>query len=237
MKKTICGSIMIVWLIIGPRVYAAGQSTGTRSAYNQGVDSYNRGDYPNAGEQFRRAMNTENKREEQWTAYNLGNTAFKSGEAAQAKDPGAAMPYYKEALEFFQRAIELDHTDTQAKINYELTAKKIKETEQQQKQQQQKQDQKKDKQQQQSQGGSGQPDKQQQQQQQSQEQPQKKQSDREKSSDQEKKEAQPEQSAANEMTKDQALMLLDNFQRAEQQRPVQLNDQEQHQETIVGKDW
>jgi Ca-activated chloride channel family protein len=236
MKKTICGSIMIVWLIIGPRVYAAGQSTGTRSAYNQGVDSYNRGDYPNAGEQFRRAMNTENKREEQWTAYNLGNTAFKSGEAAQAKDPGAAMPYYKEALEFFQRAIELDHTDTQAKINYELTAKKIKETEQQQ-QQQQKQDQKKDKQQQQSQGGSGQPDKQQQQQQQSQEQPQKKQSDREKSSDQEKKEAQPEQSAANEMTKDQALMLLDNFQRAEQQRPVQLNDQEQHQETIVGKDW
>jgi Ca-activated chloride channel homolog len=76
-------------------------------------------------------------------AYNVGNTKFRQGEAAEAKEPQKALGLWAEALVAYRRALGADPDDVDAKFNHELVEKKIaalmKKLEEQKKQQQQQQ--------------------------------------------------------------------------------------------------
>jgi len=102
-------------------------------------------------------------------AYNVGNTKFRQGEAAEAKEPQKALELWAESLVAYRRALGADPDDVDAKFNHELVEKKIaalkKKLEEQQKQKQSQQDKQKDQkdqQQQQQQQGDQQKDQQQQ---------------------------------------------------------------------------
>jgi Ca-activated chloride channel family protein len=105
-------------------------------------------------------------------AYNVGNTKFRQGEAAEAKEPQKALGLWADALVAYRHALGADPDDVDAKFNHELVEKKIaalkKKLEEQRKQQQQKQDKQdgqKDQQEQQQQAQQQQPQQPQQQQQ------------------------------------------------------------------------
>ncbi|MCM8812483.1 MAG: hypothetical protein NC924_00920 [Candidatus Omnitrophica bacterium] len=91
-----------------------------RQAYNQGVDWYRRGEYEHAAQSFRQALNTEDRLLEQWGSYNLGNALVEQAQKLAATNPAGAVNALKEALTYYRRAIETDSHNEDAKINYEL---------------------------------------------------------------------------------------------------------------------
>ncbi len=234
---TFCSSASILTLLIilnlvfpGALLRAEGQEEAKtpEHAYNKGIDFYNNLDYNKAIDQFLGAFNTSNSTIEQWINYNLGSATCSKGQKVQESNPQEAQQSYKKALEFFRRAIELNPQDKNAKHNYELTALKLEQAKQQQ------QEQKKDKQQ-----------KQQEQNQEQKQQDQQKESgdDQDQSSDE--KEEQGQQGEHNsrqdtqpqEMTKEQAKMLLENFQNSED-GPTELRQlQQAAQDSSPEKDW
>ena len=143
--KIITLTLIMTW--ISPPHLAMAQTEKAERVYNQGIDFYNKADYNKAGEYFLKAFNTEKQKLEQWASFNLGNANFKNAEKMQDKQPEEALKSYTNALKFFQRAIELNPQDKDAKYNYELTAKKIQQQKQKQQSQKQKQQQQQQKQQ------------------------------------------------------------------------------------------
>ncbi|MFH1094113.1 MAG: hypothetical protein V1739_08210 [Candidatus Omnitrophota bacterium] len=146
MKKYSILILLVILNLVFPKALLLAQekAAAPEHSYNKGIDFYNKLDYNKAIENFLKAFNTENKKFEQWINYNLGNAAFETGQKAQGSNPQAAQQAYKQALEFFRRAIELNVHDKDAKHNYELTALKLEQAkqEQQKKEQQDKPDQK-----------------------------------------------------------------------------------------------
>lgn len=239
---------IIIWLVFfaGPG-WTAEQTVRPSVRYNRGVDFYNRKDYNKAADNFLKALNTENRELEQWTNYNLGNSNFEQAQVQEETDPSAALNLYKNALEFFRRAIDLNPKDKDAKYNFELTAKKIKQTEQQSKQEKQNsQDQKsqgdKQKEREQSQqAGKSEQNKNSSAREQKQQAQEKTaaQSQEQKDKEQEKKSSAAKLQEAREhqeMSQEEALMLLDNFQESEK-TPELINKEEQREESPVSKDW
>lgn len=85
-------------------------------------------------------------------AYNVGNTKYRLGQAAEASDPKAALGHYAEALVAYRRALGALPDDADAKFNYEYVERKMteleKRLEEQQKKQQEEQQEKEQQQQQ-----------------------------------------------------------------------------------------
>jgi len=223
MKKA--GLILIIFLMIWALpLHAAEESqakTDFRRSYNQGIDFYNKGDYNKAINNFLQALNTENKHGEQWSAYNLGNANFRSGQALEKENPAQALSAYKQAQGFYLRAMDINRKDLDAKYNYELTELKIKELSKQQQQQQQ------------------------QQQQENQPQDKNKEDMPQQSSDQSasQDQEQPRDSSQSngehrQMSKQEAEMLLKNFEQSQQTaEPMVLKDDQQQQSRENEKDW
>jgi Ca-activated chloride channel homolog len=251
-RKLYIGIFFIFLLAVCQSVFAADKPLDPDHAYNQGVDFYNKLDYNKAADSFLQSLNTQNKHLEQWSAYNLGSAFFGQGHAAEKKDPGAANQVYKKALDFFKQAIDIDPADKDAKYNYELTAKKIIEQDQKSKQdkknkqdQQDKKD-KQDKQNQQSQQGKQQEQQNkqgQEGQQDKQEEPDKQNQQSQQDKQQEEKDKQAQQSTQQneqrgQMTKEEAKMLLENFQQSEaKQKELNLYKAQQQQPAPGVKDW
>ena len=77
-------------------------------------------------------------------AYNVGNTKFRQGEAAEAKEPQKTLELWADALVAYRHALGANPDDVDAKFNHELVEKNIaalKKKLEQQKQQQKQQDQ------------------------------------------------------------------------------------------------
>ncbi len=98
--------------------------------YNKAVTLYKKTDFKEAHGTFMSVLATGEETLEQRTFYNMGNTRYRIGEAAEKTDPKNALKKYREALKYYERAIELDPDDLDPKFNYELTEKKVKELEQ-----------------------------------------------------------------------------------------------------------
>lgn len=237
--------LSLITTAICPTILAMAQAEKAEHVYNRGIDFYNKSDYNKATEDFLKALNTENRKMEQWASFNLGNAHFQNAEKMQDKQPGDALNGYKSALKFFQRAIELDPLDKDAKYNYELTSKKIQQQEQNQQQQQEKQknqqEQGQDSQQeQQKQQEQNNQQKQQDSQQQSQENQQQQSQRQNEKQEQESRDsaAEQKQSKPREMTKEEAQMLLENFKRSEDgPTELRLLDQQERKEQVTEKDW
>lgn len=242
--KLIKLSLLLMAVIIFPALTLGEESTiSPWKSYQKGVDFYHQRDYDKAGDGFLKALNTDDRTLEQWASYNLGDNAFEKARAIEEKDPAAALNLYNEALEYFRRAIIADHQDKNAKFNYELTAKKVKELDQQQKQNGQKQQNKQDKQKQgqdknkQSTSNSGK-DKEQNQQDNKQQDKQAKANKQDKPKEQSAaKDDQGKKGQQQQMSKDEALMLLNNFQRSEEKPQALITPDKENEPTEVDKDW
>jgi Ca-activated chloride channel family protein len=195
-------------LLLLPSVALAKTETWPQ-LYNDGVTAYHSNDFARAATLFESATSSPDRGLQQRALYNLGNTAYRLGEA---KTP-QAQQLWQRAIKSYESALALDPHDADAKFNHDFVKKKLEELKQQQQQQQQqqnqqnqqdkKQDQKKDEQQQkqdqQQHGSRGRPQKPEDQQSQEQKQQQ------QQSQDQQKQEQQKQEQAQNdEQQKQQA---------------------------------
>jgi Ca-activated chloride channel family protein len=126
--------------------------------YDEGDAAYRAGEYNEAEEAFRKALQTSNLNLQENSYYNLGNTQFKHGEAMEKVDQQRARELWESAVHSYESALKLkDAADT--RHNYEVVKRKLEELkkqQQQQQKQQQSQSQPNNQNQQQSQGGQGQ---------------------------------------------------------------------------------
>src|ERR1035437_8091983 len=214
-------------LLLLPSVALAKTETWPR-LYNDGVTAYHSNDFARAATLFESATSSPDRGLQQRALYNLGNTAYRLGEA---KTP-QAQQLWQRAIKSYESALALDPHDADAKFNHDFVKKKLEELKKRQQQQQnqqsqqdKKQDQKKDdqqqkqQQQQQQQDSQSQPQKpedkqsEQQKQQQSQEQ-QKQQAQQQKESPPE-QQSQPQSGQPENHEKRQAAALLDNLREDE----------------------
>ena len=117
--------------------------------FNAGAAAYKSGDYEKSATHFTEALLSPNPKLREAAAYNLANTLVRKGEAAP--EPEAKKTNWKNAIEQYDEALQLNPDNNFAKENRELVKKLIEDLEKQQQQQEQKQDQKQDQQQQQDQ--------------------------------------------------------------------------------------
>ena len=115
--------------------------------FNAGASAYKLGDFEQAISHFTSALLTENNKLREDAAYNLANSLVRRGEAAS--DKTAKKADWKNAIEQYTEALNLDSKNKQAQENRDIVKKLLEELEKQEKQQDkkdQKKDQNKDKQ-------------------------------------------------------------------------------------------
>ena len=210
--------------------------------FNAGLSAYAAGDLKAAADSFAHAAAGSDLSLQAKAYYNRGNALLH-----QAGSPAAAMPLptmstqelasaessVGEAIQMFENAIALDPKDVDAKANYELAVLKQQQIEQQKKQQQQ-QDQQKQDQQKQDQQNQDQPkqdpknqeeqqNQQQQQQQQKQAEPKPQPQPQPQEDPQQKEEPIQQEKSSEEMTPEEAAMMLDAMKAQEQSQRDQLH--------------
>jgi len=126
-----------------------GQPGSRELQFNAGAAAYKTGDHEKAATYFTEALLSSNPKLREAAAYNLANTLVRKGEAAA--EPDAKKTNWKNAIEQYDEALQLNPDNNFAKENRDLVKKLIEDLEKQQQQQEQKQDQKQDQNQQQQQ--------------------------------------------------------------------------------------
>ena len=105
--------------------------------YNVGASAYKKGDFEGAVEAYTKSLSTDKPSLEEKGHYAIGNCNYKQGERKESADVSGALQHYQEALEYYKRAIDLNSMNMDAKFNYEVVQRKIKELQEQQQQNQQ----------------------------------------------------------------------------------------------------
>lgn len=110
--------------------------------YNIGASAYKKGDFEHAVEAYTKSLLADYPALEDKGHFSVGNCKYKQGERMANKNLTGAIAHYREALESYKRAIDLNSQNMDAKFNYEVVQRKIKELEdrQQQRNQQKNQD-------------------------------------------------------------------------------------------------
>jgi tetratricopeptide (TPR) repeat protein len=93
---------------------------------NKGTAYYQKGQYQEAIDAFTKALNTEDNRTEADSIYNIANSKYKLGSANAENDINSAVSLYRESLDYYKRAIELDEGNRDAKYNHELVERELK---------------------------------------------------------------------------------------------------------------
>jgi Ca-activated chloride channel family protein len=114
--------------------------------FNIGTAMYKKGDFQNAVDAFTRALVTEDKELEAGANFNIANSKYRLGNLKINTDLSGAVSFYREALDYYKRTIELKQDDTEAKYNHELVERKLKVLLDRMKNQPEQKDQKQDKQ-------------------------------------------------------------------------------------------
>jgi len=94
--------------------------------YNLGTVRYQHGRYDKAAESLSAATASSHSSLQGQASYNLGNTHYRLGRAAEQATPNQAVGFYQKALEDFRLAIRQDPKDADAKYNYELVERRLK---------------------------------------------------------------------------------------------------------------
>lgn len=226
--------------------------------FNLGSALYKTNDYKKAITHFEKSLVSDDESLEQNASYNVGNTKYKYGIAQEGTDLNSAVDLLRQSLRHYERAMELDPEDEDAKYNYEFVKEELKRLEEmQQKQQSQEKQEESESEKEQSEQEKGQGGQQEQQQQSSQEereseekedqsQEQQRQQEQEqqagnKGSSDENEEAsqQPEQTreSTGEMLEKEAQMLLDSYRHEEEPKGLLKGKIPIHNLPEVSKDW
>ena len=187
--------------------------------YNIASTLHEQGAYEEAVDRFTKALNTTDILQEVRAHYNLGSTHFR-------------MEDYQKAIEHYQRTLEIDPDDMDAKYNLELARRKLKDQmEQKQDNQDEQQDQKQDEQQKQDQQEQGKQEENEEQQEQ-QQQPQENQDEQQ----QQEEQPQPQQQDEDELSKEDAERIL-NALRDDEQEMQKNRKKIKARGNYIGKDW
>ena len=111
------------------RIYQKALAKSQDSAilnYNLGTAFYKKGDYLQAMECFSKALTAEATDLEAKTNYNIGNSKYRLGEQIQTSNPSRTIELYREAMDYYQRAIEWNDQDEDAIHNHHWVEKKLK---------------------------------------------------------------------------------------------------------------
>lgn len=131
-------ALFVCALVIGKGVAYA--DTESVSYYNQGTESYHRGEFAQAADALRASLKTPDTSIQQRAYYNLGNTLYRHGQASLQKESKTTIKHWQDALKAYEDAMVLDDTDADARYNYEFVKKKLEQLQQQQPQEQEKKD-------------------------------------------------------------------------------------------------
>ena len=226
--------------------------------FNLGDALYKTEDYKKAITHFEKSLVSDSESLEQNASYNVGNAKYKYGLAQENTDISSAVDLLRQSLRHYERAIELDPKDEDAKYNYEFVKEELKRLEQlQQQQQSQEKQEKSESEKEQSEQGQGQQAQQEQQQQSGQEekeseekegQPQEQQRQEEQEQQAESKGSPDEneessqqagqaRETAGEMSEKEAQMLLDSYRHEEEPKGLLKGKMSTRNLSEVLKDW
>ena len=93
--------------------------------FNLGTALYKTESYQAAARHFEKSLLTEDQFLEQRASYNTGNADYKYGISKEDTDLAGAVGLLKKSLRRYQRAIELEPEDKDAKHNYEFVKKEL----------------------------------------------------------------------------------------------------------------
>ena len=102
-----------------------------RLQYNSGSSAYAGKDYAKAAQRFEAALSATDKVLQQHAYYNLGNTEYRLGE--NESDPKQKQEQWEQSLQHFEKALNLEPNDQDAKHNLELVRQQLEELKKQQK--------------------------------------------------------------------------------------------------------
>lgn len=94
--------------------------------FNKGAAYYQKAQYKDAIDAFTQALNTENTKIEADSIYNIANAKYKQGNIVADSDINSAVALYRESLDYYKRAIDLDEDNVDAKYNHELVERELK---------------------------------------------------------------------------------------------------------------
>lgn len=97
--------------------------------FDLGAALYKMEDYREAISHFEKALISKDKSIEQKASYNIGNGKYKYAIGKRDENLPECIDLLKQALHHYERAIELDSQDEDAKYNYELTKRGIEQLE------------------------------------------------------------------------------------------------------------
>jgi len=206
--------------------------------YNIGNAAYKKGDYEKAIEAYTKSLATDNPALEEKANYNIGNCKYKQGKLKENTDLAEAIKLYREALDYYKRAIDLNPKNVDAKFNHEFIERKIKKLLDRQKQEQKNQQDKKqqNKQEQEKSQGEQQEEQRKHEANPKEEQQQQQQQAQEGQNKAERKQSVQEPEEKREMTKAEAMRLLDALKDEEQPRPLK-QQRQRGRFPEVFKDW
>lgn len=108
--------------------------------YNIGNAAYQTGDYKKAVEAYTESLFTDDEALEEKANYNIGNCKYRQGKLKENTNLQEAVNLFREALDYYKRAIELNRKNLNAKYNHEFVERKLKELLDRQQQQQDQRD-------------------------------------------------------------------------------------------------
>ena len=94
-------------------------------SFNKGAALYRIGEYDKAIEAFSKALLSSRPAVEEKAAYNIGNSRFRAGQRNAETDIAAAVNLYRQALDSYKRALELNQDNKAAKYNHEFVQKEL----------------------------------------------------------------------------------------------------------------
>ena len=234
--------------------------------FNLGTASYKKGDYDAASENLQKSLLTDDPQLREKAHYNLGNTFYQAGIKHENDNLNNAISLLEKSLTQYERALELDQKDEDAKDNQDFVKKELErlkkkskeqqkkqDNQQQQKQQESSQKEEKQKQDQQSQDNKTEEQKenqnQEKQSQPSQQGQEKKEDSKEQSPHQQKQQGSRQQEAQQKdqqnengktpeaLTEKEAQMLLENYQQTEEPKGLLQFYKSSGKSEPVLKDW
>lgn len=94
--------------------------------FNRGAAYFKKGDFDTAISNFEKALLSEDKLLESQANYDIGNSKYKLGKLKENTDPAFCAKSFRQALDYYKRALDLNPRDEDAKFNHELVEKELK---------------------------------------------------------------------------------------------------------------